>query len=80
MVMWAKSGWGGGAGSIIPFFLKGDEGVPRGVKGEKTSLKSCLRQNHSYMVHVVGLEGIVPQLSGPGGCGMGGGYQTINKN
>ena len=24
-------------------------------------------------MHMVGLEGIVPQLSGPGGCGMGGG-------
>ena len=31
-------------------------------------------------MHMVGLEGIVPQLSGPGGCGMGGGsHQTINK-
>ena len=47
--------------------------MPRGVNGEKTSPRSCLRQNHSYIVHVVGLEGIVPQLSGPGGCGMGGG-------
>ena len=24
-------------------------------------------------MHMVRLEGIVPQLSGPGGCGMGGG-------
>ena len=42
---------------------EGGEGVPRGPK-------SCLRPNNSYIVHVVGLEGIVPQLSGPGGCGM----------
>ena len=49
---------------------EGGEGVPRGLKGEKKSPKSCLRPNNSYIVHVVGLEGIVPQLSGPGGCGM----------
>ena len=36
--------------------------MPRGVKGEKTSPKSCLRQHHSYIVHVVGLEGIVPPM------------------
>ena len=41
-----------------------------GTQGRKKSPKSCLRPNSSYIVHVVGLEGIVPQLSGPGGCGM----------
>ena len=64
---------GGVEGPVVSFhfFLKGDEGVPRGVKGENTSPKSCLRQNHSYIVHVVGLEGIVPQLSGPGPAEVG---------
>ena len=56
---------------------KGGEGVPRGLKGEKKSPKSCLCQYHSYIVHVVGLEGIVPRLSGPGGCGMWGGVCVI---
>ena len=28
--------------------------MPRGVKGEKTSPKSCLRQNHSYIRGGVG--------------------------
>ena len=42
--------------------------------------KNCLRQNKSYIVHVVGLDRIVPQLSGPGGCGMGGGVIRLNKN
>ena len=52
---------------------KGGEG---GLKGEK-SPKSFLRQNHSYIVHVVGLEGIVPQLSGHGGCSTWGGVCVI---
>ena len=44
-----------------------------GTQGRKKSPKSCLRQNHSYIVHVVGLEGIVPQLSAlvVAGCGEG---------
>ena len=69
------------AGFDLEFsFLKGTWECP-GESREKTSPKRCLRQNHSYIVHMVGLEGIVPQLSGPGGCGMGGGsHQTINKN
>ena len=62
-------------------FSKGGPVSAPGSQGRKTSPKRCLRQNHSYIVHVVGLEGIVPQLSGPGGCWMeGGSHQTINKN
>ena len=55
----------------------------RGVTGEKTSPKSCLRQNNSYIVHVVGLEGIVPPIVRPWwlrDVGRGVCYQTINKN
>ena len=68
------------AGFDLEFFSKGGPGSAPGSQGRKTSPKRCLRQNHSYIVHMVGLEGIVPQLSGPGGCGMGGAHQTINKN
>ena len=63
--------------------MGGLEALSKGVREcpgdsrEKKSPKSCLHQNHSYIVHVVGLEGIVPQLSGPGGCGMWGGVCVI---
>ena len=47
------------AGFDLEFFSKGGPGSAPGSQGRKTSPKRCLRQNHSYIVHMVGLKGIV---------------------
>ena len=55
--------------------------MPRGVKGEKNVTQKLSTPKSFLHSARGGVQGIVPQLSGPGGCGMGGGsYQTINKN
>ena len=62
------------AGFDLEFFSKGGPGSAPGSQGRNTSPKRCLRQNHqSYIVHMVGLEGIVPNCQALVVVGWGGG-------
>ena len=61
------------AGFDLEFFSKGGPGSAPGSQVRKTSPKICLRQNHSYIVHMVGLEVIVPYCQALVVVGWGGG-------